>query len=243
MEERKCFICGDKFAVKYPSIKTKTCSKKCKNLFASQITTRQFESEESRIKHRLITKEAMSHIDMKRIVRENRVTLKGKNHPLYGKPCSALRKKRIGDANRGRFKGWTWDKMYNPETAKKMRRINSEFMCKTNAVLLNDRTSKLEKTAAKFLVPQGFRQNVQVGKYIADFIHDKKRIIIEIYGNYWHAHPKLFKPFDQIKAIKMTAQEKWDYDKKREKYLRNKGYKVEIIWEEDFIGHELLQAR
>jgi len=237
--ERKCIICDTIFYVKFPSTKTCTCSKVCKNKLASSITQKQFKDPENRKRHAAITQSAMAGLDMKKIVRERRRSFKGKNHPLYGKPCSDERKKKIGDANRGRFKGLTWDEMYDSDTVKRMRKINSEHMCRTNTVLLNNRTSKLEKSAAVILVPHGFRCNVQVGKYVADFLNVDTRRIIEIYGDYWHANPSMFQPDDVISTIKMTASDKWLYDKKRKKYLEQKGYDVTIVWESEFSSKKI----
>lgn len=47
-KDRECLICNKLFVVKYQSIKTKTCSKACKNILAGQITTIQFASQQAR---------------------------------------------------------------------------------------------------------------------------------------------------------------------------------------------------
>lgn len=62
--------------------------------------------------------------------------------------------------------------------------------------------------------------------------------IIEFYGDYWHANPKLYEAKSVIKSGKKayTAEEKWESDATRTAQLIEKGYDVLIIWESDFRG-------
>ena len=70
---------------------------------------------------------------------------------------------------------------------------------------------------------------------IVDLLINNK--VIEFYGDYWHCNPNdprfsdgsYFHPY-----LKMTAKEKWEFDKLRINKLINKGYVVKIIWEYDF---------
>lgn len=232
MVDRYCKICNTLFEVAFRSTKTKTCGSECKNILASQITKKQFDTVGSREKHAEITRIAMQDVDMKKIVSRRR-SYKGNGHPLFGKPCSEIRKKRIGDANRGRFKGMTWEEMYGIETASRMKEHNARCMAETNARLLSDRTSKIERQSAKLVGEFGFEPNIQIGKYTVDLVHEPSRQIIEIYGDYWHGNPKFYKAADEIKVIHMTVAEKWEYDQKRVKYLEERNYICSIIWEDD----------
>jgi len=36
------------------------------------------------------------------------------------------------------------------------------------------------------------------------------------------------------KSLKMTAKEKWDYDKKKIEYAKELGYEVMIVWESEW---------
>jgi len=79
-------------------------------------------------------------------------------------------------------------------------------------------------------------EQVVVGRYRCDEVHHKKKIIIEINGDYVHANPKFYKANDLIqlpKSIKYTAQEKWEADAKKIAALEAAGYKVLVIWESD----------
>ena len=83
----------------------------------------------------------------------------------------------------------------------------------------------------------GFESEVVVGRYIVDEVHRKSRVILEVYGDYVHANPKLYSAEDVIslrgRSNSYTAAEKWAYDASRLKYLRALGYTVVVVWETD----------
>lgn len=97
--------------------------------------------------------------------------------------------------------------------------------------------SKLEKNVLSYLRAYGFVGNRKIGRYIVDMLNINQRIIIEVYGDYWHANPLIYKGDAYIKAIRKTAAQKWAYDTKRQRYLEKLGYKVYIIWEKDINEH------
>jgi G:T-mismatch repair DNA endonuclease (very short patch repair protein) len=57
-------------------------------------------------------------------------------------------------------------------------------------------------------------------------------IIIEVYGNYWHANPNIYKENDLIKHE--YAKDIWTRNKNRIIELEDNGYKVLVIWEQDW---------
>ena len=68
---------------------------------------------------------------------------------------------------------------------------------------------------------------------------NNKKHIIEVYGDYWHCNPKLFKEDFYHPQLKQTAAEKWAADDQRKQYLESLGYTVTVVWESDlaeFIG-------
>ena len=68
--------------------------------------------------------------------------------------------------------------------------------------------------------------------YAYDFYHNKK--IIEFNGDYWHMNPKIYKANDINKTKKLTAQEVWDFDKRKLECAEEHGYKVLYIWESEY---------
>ena len=58
--------------------------------------------------------------------------------------------------------------------------------------------------------------------------------IIEFNGDYWHMNPKIYKANDINKTKKLTAQEIWDFDKRKMECAEEHGYKVLYIWESEY---------
>lgn len=94
-------------------------------------------------------------------------------------------------------------------------------------------TSKLEKNVAKIGAQFGFQHSVAVGRYLADILDDKRKIIVEVNGDLWHCNPKFWKANDIHPNKKVSAQVIWDRDAKRKSYLESLGYTVYILWEDD----------
>lgn len=71
---------------------------------------------------------------------------------------------------------------------------------------------------------------------IPDIIIESHKLIIEIYGNYWHANPEIYNDFDAIVKYghnHKTAAEIRKEDESRMKQLQSFGYNVCILWESD----------
>lgn len=71
--------------------------------------------------------------------------------------------------------------------------------------------------------------------FIPDFLIESKKIIIEFNGTYWHCDPREYESTYFNEKKNKTAQEIWDYDQRRKEIFEKLGYKVLVVWEEDFI--------
>lgn len=71
-------------------------------------------------------------------------------------------------------------------------------------------------------------------EYYADIVSFDAKLIIEFYGDYWHCNPKKYSEnfFHQVK--KKSATDIWSEDKKRLETISSFGYRILIIWEEEF---------
>ena len=69
-------------------------------------------------------------------------------------------------------------------------------------------------------------------RYNYDFTYKNK--IIEFNGDYWHCNPSKYDPEYYNSQLKMTAKQKWDYDKEKEDIIVKKGFKIMSIWESEF---------
>lgn len=79
---------------------------------------------------------------------------------------------------------------------------------------------KLHKMLKKYF-PGKFRINVKgkvvIGSKIPDFIHSNRKILIELFGNYWH-------------GFSMTGETPDKHERSRINYFAKFGYKTIVIW-------------
>jgi G:T-mismatch repair DNA endonuclease (very short patch repair protein) len=77
-------------------------------------------------------------------------------------------------------------------------------------------------------------------------IHGSK-LVIEIYGDYYHASPKEFKAEDDLnlnwRRGKIKAKDVWKFDLIRQKHIESFGYKVLVLWEHEIKDLEATRAR
>lgn len=71
-------------------------------------------------------------------------------------------------------------------------------------------------------------------KYLAPDMVINGKIVVEFYGDYFHANPKKHKADEYILKKEMTAQELWQVDAHRKEQLENAGYKVLVVWQNDY---------
>ena len=74
--------------------------------------------------------------------------------------------------------------------------------------------------------------NFKKNCYLPDFSIESSKLIIECYGDFWHANPKYFKSNDTTHKTR-TATQVWEYDERKKKTFEDGGYKYLYFWEED----------
>lgn len=78
--------------------------------------------------------------------------------------------------------------------------------------------------------------NFEKDTFLPDFFIKDKNMIIECYGDYWHANPKIFKNTDKIYRngkFKILAENIWRKDKYRKNIFEKNGYTYFYFWEDD----------
>ena len=70
-----------------------------------------------------------------------------------------------------------------------------------------------------------------------DFYLPETNLIIEFYGDYWHANPVIYDAGKTIhyKFGTITANDIWEKDKKRIDIAKKRGYYVIVIWEQEIL--------
>jgi G:T-mismatch repair DNA endonuclease (very short patch repair protein) len=226
----KCEICSAEFVGT-----RRTCSKVCKNSLARLITINQFSDPAAREVQRQKSIEqklnANYQINFKSSIDKRTARWEEDGHPRQGMQQSDSAKLAIGAANKGRFKGKSWDEIYGKDVADRRRVENSLSMSKKNEVLLKEKRSSLEDK----LIPHlpDYENNVQISHYNVDFINKQTKHIIEVYGDYWHCNPIKYADDFMHHHFKMTAIERRKLDENRKTHLESLGYRVTIVWESD----------
>lgn len=110
-----------------------------------------------------------------------------------------------------------------------------------------NRISETERVFEQFLIDENISyipqyripmRDVNDKAYMVDFYLPCKHMLIEIYGDYWHANPLKYSANTWIygKSLdghggKALSADIWKHDAARQEYLENRGFKFKAIWE------------
>ncbi|MBC8551999.1 MAG: hypothetical protein H8D23_20325 [Candidatus Brocadiales bacterium] len=120
----------------------------------------------------------------------------------------------------------------NRDIAKKLNRTKSSVAHMARKLgITSIKESQLEKDAEIFLKENkiNFVSQEKIWRYRIDFKIDEK-ILLEMNGTFWHCDPRVYKDgplYDRQKKRIIS-------DEKKYKALTKAGYKLIIIWEQDF---------
>jgi G:T-mismatch repair DNA endonuclease (very short patch repair protein) len=81
----------------------------------------------------------------------------------------------------------------------------------------------------------GFEVQAQhkIDRFQVDAFLPEEGIVVELYGDYWHANPERYEPDFVHPTTGLTAKETWKRDRKRARKIEKLGYKVMVIWERE----------
>lgn len=231
----KCEICENEFVPKNERKPSRTCSKECKNELARRNTINQFSDpaarEIQRQKSLAQKKDPAYQKKVKQAMKARTERWAEQGHPRLGMKHSEIAKEKIGQSNKGRFKGKTWEEMYGKDVAERRKLENSLSMSKKNEILLKEKRSSLEEKVLPYLT--GYENNIQISYYNVDFLNKQTNHIIEIHGDYWHCNPEIYPDEFIHPYFKMTAKQRRNLDQQRKQYLESLGYTVTVVWESD----------
>ena len=71
-------------------------------------------------------------------------------------------------------------------------------------------------------------------KYRSDGYCKENNTIYEFHGDYWHGNPKKFNPDDINEITKKTFKDLYDETLIRENKIKELGYNLVVIWENDW---------
>ena len=106
-----------------------------------------------------------------------------------------------------------------------------------------------ERLVREWLEEKGFEKDKDfyqecgfLKKYYVDFYIPKYKLMIEVYGDYWHVNPNIYDIHgnDETKKPVNNNQRELlesNYDELRIEELQSYGYTVHILWEEDILNN------
>lgn len=71
--------------------------------------------------------------------------------------------------------------------------------------------------------------------YKLDGFCEETNTIYEFYGDFWHGNPDIYNKKDINPLCKISYGALYNTTMKREKILRDKGYNIVTIWENEYI--------
>lgn len=78
------------------------------------------------------------------------------------------------------------------------------------------------------------QHNVGIGKWNVDVLFEDVKLVVELFGDYWHMNPNRYVATAIHNLMGKTAAELWERDARKLAELRALGYHVELIWESDW---------
>lgn len=120
-----------------------------------------------------------------------------------------------------------------------LKKIQKENAIKNqaNGKLKTAPISSAEKEIKKKLEELGYsvKAQFQIGSLKYDLLLNELNILIEYNGDYWHCNPKKYDSNYFHKKKKLHAKDIWHHDLLKKIIAEEKGYKLFIIWESDFM--------
>lgn len=189
---------------------------------------RQESKDKLKISSTNMWKDPNSKVNTKEFREKLRIANSGKNSPRFGTHLSNEIKLQQSNFMKNIWKDKT--SIFNSTEYKEKRKRVLETLHKNR----KGGPTKPELIIKNLLDINGITYKFQeyISPYSVDFIIPEKKLIIEVDGKYDHGDPRIYKPNDIIRGNK-TAQEKWDYDLKRDNFLREKGFTILHFWEKE----------
>jgi hypothetical protein len=174
----------------------------------------------------------------------------GKGNPFYGKKHTSESIKKMSDSRVGKYTGnenHMKKKEYRNMSKNIMRsnwdngildrKVISEQMKQTrrSGKIKSAITSKKEREIVSFLRSLNIEviSSFRVDSKVCDIYIPSLNLIIEYNGDYWHCNPDKYESeyFNQKKN--KYAKDIWEYDNNKLELIRNYGYNLEVVWEND----------
>jgi len=153
------------------------------------------------------------------------------------KGTSKPRREGFGREQSERIKQWYAD---HPEQ-REIRRISMSANWRNGAIVKNGYSCNRSKIEADFyskmqeVYPHISRNTIRLQDSWAfpDVVVGEDGIVVELYGDFWHANPDRYQP-DDVVMNGLMARDIWQKDRRRREALEKEGYNVIVIWEREY---------
>jgi G:T-mismatch repair DNA endonuclease (very short patch repair protein) len=129
-----------------------------------------------------------------------------------------------------------WADARKNDKEKYYRMINSakRKMFEINGIKMNSIEYQIAFVLNELKLNWKYEKIFEHGKagYLPDFVVEDSKLIIEAYGDFWHANPSIFSEHDTTHK-KRTVMQVWEYDEKKKIFFESLGYKFIYFWESD----------
>jgi G:T-mismatch repair DNA endonuclease (very short patch repair protein) len=121
----------------------------------------------------------------------------------------------------------------SPEYVKKILGQARNKSIVVNGYKMNIPESVVANILNDIKVDWKYEQIIKIDKktYIPDFLINDN-IIVEVFGDFWHANPNNYSENDVVYS-NITAKQIWERDLLKQMVLEKAGYKVYIIWQDE----------
>lgn len=133
---------------------------------------------------------------------------------------------------------WTNAKLYNKELYYRMVNTSKNKNYELNGYKMNSIEYNIGKCLCELGLDWEYEKifNFENVCYLPDFYIKPKKIVIECYGDFWHANPKLFTE-NKTTHKNRTAKQVWEYDRIKQDTFEKNGYKYLYFWENDVMSN------
>lgn len=106
--------------------------------------------------------------------------------------------------------------------------------CRRCSKYISAAEQELEKKLKDYFPSLELKTQIKIGCFVADFVVEDEKFVIEYNGTYWHMDPRVYVGSDFNPSMKKTAQEVWEKDAKKLEVYGEHGYTTIVVWEEDY---------
>lgn len=77
-------------------------------------------------------------------------------------------------------------------------------------------------------------KNIGVNGWSCDYVNHQKKLVVELFGDFWHHHPQKYDADYVNPFTKRTSAQVWERDRRKISDISEHGYSIVVIWESEW---------